>query len=109
MAKTACKFFKECNKIVITEWFHYFVIFCILVAGINVGMQTYPYYPKATEDCYDGEQSEFEPFPCKDVSPTTFPTMPPTTYQSRDDGARALRVPPREAELARPPLPYLSV
>ena len=73
------------------ETFNNFIIVCILIAGINVGLQTYPYYPKDECDTYDSKdwkQADFNPFPCaKKVHPlgSFEPSPAPTVYTDRAD------------------------
>ena len=84
-AKKACRVAHYINhKIVLSDGFNNFVICCIMLAGVNVGIQTYPYYPKT--DCDGSEYQDFDNIdPCNPFnSPTTTPTVAPTAYRNRD-------------------------
>ena len=84
-AKQACRAAHYINhEIVLSDGFNNFVICCIMLAGVIVGIQTYPYYPKT--DCDGPEYQDFDNIdPCNPFnSPTTTPTVAPTAYRNRD-------------------------
>ena len=84
LAKKVCRAACFINAVVLSDGFNNFVICCIMLAGVNVGIQTYPYYPKT--DCDGSTLQDFDNAdPCNPFnSPTTTPTFAPTAYRNRE-------------------------